>query len=103
MPGGRDIEDEMMNVNGVQPPVAPKAVDLAGPVTANQPAQLGDVSDVVEISDLAKLVAKVHEVPEVRTELVEKIKSEIAAGTYETPERLEIAVDRLMEELFPEA
>jgi hypothetical protein len=30
------------------------------------------------------------------------VKEEIEAGTYETPERIEIAVDRLLEDLFPD-
>jgi negative regulator of flagellin synthesis FlgM len=58
------------------------------------------VSDIVELSAAAQLVAKVHELPDVRTELVDRVKAEIAAGTYETPERMEIAVSRLMDELF---
>ena len=35
----------------------------------------------------------------IRHELVERVKAEIAAGEYETPERLEIAINRLTEEL----
>ena len=35
----------------------------------------------------------------IRTELVERVRGEIAAGTYDTPEKLEIALDRLMRTL----
>ena len=38
----------------------------------------------------------------IRHELVERVKAEIAAGEYETPERLEIAINRLTEELLGE-
>ena len=38
----------------------------------------------------------------VRHELVERVKAEIAAGEYETPEPLEIAIDRLTEQLLAE-
>ena len=38
----------------------------------------------------------------VRHELVERVKAEIAAGQYQTPERLEIAINRLTEELLGE-
>ena len=35
----------------------------------------------------------------VRTELVERIRREIAEGTYETPEKLQIALERLLNRL----
>ncbi|HZT79478.1 MAG TPA: flagellar biosynthesis anti-sigma factor FlgM [Gemmataceae bacterium] len=37
--------------------------------------------------------------PEVRTDLVERVRREIANGAYETPEKLEEALDRLIERL----
>jgi negative regulator of flagellin synthesis FlgM len=36
---------------------------------------------------------------EVRLELVARVRQEIAAGTYETPEKLEAALARLLERL----
>jgi negative regulator of flagellin synthesis FlgM len=91
----------MTNVNGVNPAAAPKAVAPVSPVVnANQAVPPANVSDVVEISNVAKLAAKVQEIPDVRTELVAKIREEIAAGAYETPERIDGAVNKLMEELF---
>lgn len=38
--------------------------------------------------------------PEIRWDLVQRVKAEIAAGTFETPERIEQTVQRLAEELF---
>ena len=35
----------------------------------------------------------------IRHDLVERVRREIAAGTYETPERWEAALDRLLEHL----
>ena len=93
----------MIHVNGVPPPTAPRPVDPAAPITAGvEKVEPPGVSDVVEISDVARLAAKLHEIPPIRTELVERVKAELAAGTYETQERLEITVERLMEELFPQ-
>ena len=91
----------MTEIHGIRPPVGPQPIDAATPAaqgaTKVPPPQ---VSDVVEISEVAKLAAKIDEVPEIRADLVQRIKDEIAAGTYETPERIEITVERLMEELF---
>jgi hypothetical protein len=35
--------------------------------------------------------------PNIRADLVRRIRSEIAAGTYETPEKWEAALDRLLD------
>jgi negative regulator of flagellin synthesis FlgM len=92
----------MTNINGVQPPAAPQPIEgISQAGSVNRPLETGNISDVVEISSsAASLVAKVKDIPEVRTELVQRVKAEIAAGTYETPERIELAVDRLMDELI---
>ena len=91
----------MSNIHGIQPPVAPKPIDATDAISAgNNKVMPPTVSDVIEISDVAKLAAKIAELPPVRTELVERVKAEIVAGTYETNEKLDIAVDKLMEELL---
>jgi len=83
--------------------MAPKAVDPVGATPAAQhAAEATRISDAVEISSVARLAAKIHELPAVRADLVARVKGEIKTGTYETPERIELAVDRLMEELFPD-
>ena len=92
----------MTNIHGIQPPAAPRPVQPTGAVPgADATVRPPDISDTVEISQVAKLAAKIQELPEVRTELVERVKAEIAAGTYETPQRIEVAVTRLTEELAP--
>ncbi|MBY0527623.1 MAG: flagellar biosynthesis anti-sigma factor FlgM [Gemmataceae bacterium] len=47
-----------------------------------------DASKVPSISD-----------PDVRTDLVKRVRAQIAAGTYDTPERWEAALDRLLTRL----
>ncbi len=91
------------DIHGVQPPSAPKPVEPARAVPPKAaPAEPAGISDVVEISQAARLAEMVHQLPEIRSELVERVKAEIAAGTYETPERLEIAMSNLMDELLGE-
>ena len=92
----------MNNVNGIHPISASKAVHRIEPISIpHGQMPMEGITDVVEISAAAILAAKVHELPEVRMNLVDRIKGEIAAGTYETPERIDGTVDRLMDELFP--
>ena len=44
-----------------------------------------------------------HETPprgeDIRSDLVERVRREIAAGVYETPEKWDIALQRLLERL----
>jgi hypothetical protein len=40
--------------------------------------------------------------PIVREDLIRKVRAEIAAGKYETPQKLDIAVRRLLEDLLGE-
>jgi negative regulator of flagellin synthesis FlgM len=91
----------MTNVNGVHPSWAAQPVEPTSPVVPSAPpAAAGGVSDVVEISTAAALAAKVHEIPDVRADLVARVKQEIKAGTYETPEKIDTAVERLLEDLL---
>ena len=42
---------------------------------------------------------RARDLPEVRTDLVRRIRAEIEAGTYETEERLNVAVERMLKDL----
>ncbi|MCE5279883.1 MAG: flagellar biosynthesis anti-sigma factor FlgM [Planctomycetaceae bacterium] len=92
----------MANVNGVTGAGAPSPVEPTGSIASKGAIhRLGQTADTVEISTAAKLAMKIREVPEVRTELIARVKEEIAAGTYETPERIDAAVERLLADLLP--
>ena len=90
-----------MYVNGVNPPIPPQSVEPVTTVVRDGgSAALPPTGDVVEISSIAKLAAQVHNIPEVRADLVAQVRAEIETGTYETQERIDLTVDRLMEEFF---
>ncbi len=55
--------------------------------------------DSVDLSEHARLLETLRENNAIRTELISQVRAEIAAGTYETPERLERALDALAEDL----
>jgi anti-sigma28 factor (negative regulator of flagellin synthesis) len=55
--------------------------------------------DRVEVSDQARLMARMKSMPDVRQNLIDQIKRQIQAGTYDTPERLDTALDRMIDEL----
>ena len=63
------------------------------------PQRLGDSADRVELSDHARFLDRMRQLPAARTDRVEEIRAAIAAGTYETEEKLAAAIDRLLDEL----
>ena len=54
--------------------------------------------DRVELSDHARLLDRLRQLPDVREELVEMVREAIAQGTYETAEQVDVAIDRLLED-----
>ena len=61
-------------------------------------APRADSSGRTPPTELAKWIEKARSLPEVRQDLVERVKAKIAAGDYETPEKIQIATERLLEE-----
>jgi negative regulator of flagellin synthesis FlgM len=63
------------------------------------PAKSAQGTDEVSISHEADLVSRVREVPDIRADKVARIKAEIANGAYETDEKLDLALSRLLDEI----
>jgi negative regulator of flagellin synthesis FlgM len=80
--------------HGINPPHAP----FRGKGAA-EPAKPQAAGDRVTISPAAEAAIQAAEAGGVRQDLVNRIRSEIAAGTYETPAKLEAALDRLIDEI----
>ena len=87
----------------------PGSVGGVGPI---RPAELQPVSEVappptgiempvdeVEFSAAAQMLEKLSQDPQVRAARLAEIQAQIAAGTYETPEKLEAAVARMLADL----
>jgi negative regulator of flagellin synthesis FlgM len=84
------------HVHGPQPISAPHAARLSQPASR---AESAPIQDEVQISDAARLVEQAQQAPDIRQDRVQAIRAQIAAGTYETPEKLDIAVSRLLDEI----
>ncbi len=61
--------------------------------------QIEPLGDRVELSRHAQLLDRLRQLPEVRSDLVEQIKQSIADGTYESADKLDAAIARLLEDL----
>lgn len=55
--------------------------------------------DRVDVSNTAKFLSGLREIPEMRSELVDRVGAEIKDGAYLTPDRIEAAIDGLLEDL----
>jgi len=56
-------------------------------------------ADTVDLSDRARFLDALRSNSIVRTDLVDRVRAEIAAGTYDTPERLDQAINALLDDL----
>ncbi|NIA20724.1 MAG: flagellar biosynthesis anti-sigma factor FlgM [Anaerolineaceae bacterium] len=57
-------------------------------------------TDRVEISDAARVRDAISRVADMRTEKVARAREMIASGEMDTPQRMDVAVDRLLDELM---
>lgn len=67
--------------------------------SSGDPATTTRSADRVELSEQARLLSKLKQLPEVREGLVNSVKSQIQAGNYDTPERLDTAINALLDDL----
>jgi flagellar biosynthesis anti-sigma factor FlgM len=90
----------MSSINGIGPnsPVQ-KIVQqpIQKQVPADPPAQI-PVTDKLELSVMSHLLQSLKS-NDVRVDKVAQIKQQIEAGTYETDDKLDVAADRLLDDL----
>jgi hypothetical protein len=53
----------------------------------------------VEVSSLARSLSRLNQDEPVRQDLIDRVRTEIEAGRYETPDKVAAAVERLRREL----
>ncbi len=89
-----------MQIHGPGHIHGPQSIKAPHRIQAPKPEMSLDLqADQVDISPQADFVSRVHDVPDVRADLIAGIRSEIEAGAYETDAKLDIAVGRLLDEI----
>lgn len=78
-------------------PIHEAAPRVAG--DRSTPGRVDRPSDRVELSDRARLLSKLSQLPAVRQDLVDQVRRQIEAGEYDTPGRLDGALDGLADDL----
>jgi len=80
--------------HGINAPHAPFRGQAAGGTSGVHAA-----GDRVTISSAAEAAIQASETSGIRQDVVSRIRAEIASGTYETPGKLDVALDRLLDEI----
>jgi anti-sigma28 factor (negative regulator of flagellin synthesis) len=86
------------NVGGNNPIHQITSKPVQQQVPAEAPAARPSAQDRVELSGMGNIL-KALKSNDVRMDKVTSIKAQIEAGTYETEEKLDVAADRLLDEL----
>ncbi len=84
---------QVHGVHGVKSPHSSRA-----PASTSRPTSAGP-ADQLDISPAAEAAASAADGGDIRADLVARVRSEIANGTYETPEKLDSALSNLLNEL----
>lgn len=58
-----------------------------------------DTNDTLEISSEGMFVEQTKNLPEMRMDRVAALRAQIANGTYETPDKLDMALENMLDEL----
>jgi negative regulator of flagellin synthesis FlgM len=90
-----------MHVYGPAHLHGPQAINAPHGARASQPTERLEstpIRDELDISEAARLAAETQS-QGIRQDRVDAIRAQIAEGTYETPEKLSLAVDRLLDQI----
>lgn len=89
-----------MEVQGTSSIGASKPITQVRPkVSVEQTPSVGGISspqDQVDISPMGKMMGEASQASGIRQERLAQIKAAIDAGTYDTPEKLEMALSRML-------
>lgn len=94
---------DMMNISSVSGSSGVGSVGRAEPREiaperpAAAPVQRGE--DQLELSEASRLLARLRGLPEIRQDLVDQVRAQIEAGTYETDEKLDVAIEAMLDDV----
>ncbi len=85
------------HVHGTHAISAPHAA--ARPESTSAAMRAGATTDVVDISETGRLLEMAAQLPDIRSDRVAQLRAQIAQGSYDTAEKLDMAVERLLDEI----
>ena len=69
------------------------------PSSAPAQSPASGVSDELQLSETGQAASQLSDIPPIRQDRVDAIRAQIAQGTYETPDKLNAALDNLLDEI----
>jgi negative regulator of flagellin synthesis FlgM len=85
-------------LHGAQGINAPHFNRTSAPAQSNTPASI-DTTDELQLSPAAEMAGKMSDIPDIRWDRVNSIREQIANGTYMTDDKLDGALNRLLDEI----
>jgi negative regulator of flagellin synthesis FlgM len=83
-------------LHGPQSIAAPHGARPSQPMPHPEAPQ---IADEVDISEAAQFAEQIQQMPEMREDRIEAVRQQIAEGTYETSDKLNAALERLLDEI----
>jgi len=85
-----------VHVHGPQPINPQHNVQRSRPTeNANATSQ----ADQLDLSEAAQALSNISDIPEIRSDRIEAIRTQIAEGVYDSPDKLDTAIDRILDEM----
>ncbi len=88
------------HLHGPQTIGSPHNNRISKPEATNPAAPINDELQISPAAqEAAQLVEQVNQMPDIRQNRVDEIRAQIEAGTYETDAKIQLAVERLLDEI----
>jgi len=84
------------HVHSAQPISSPHSARSAEPTSSPSSPSIGDRLD---ISEAGQLAGRMAEIPDIRADRVQELRAAILNGSYETDDKLNVALERLLDEI----
>ncbi len=84
-------------IHTAQPISAPHNLRIVEAQTTSTAA--AQPSDQLDISEAGQIAARLSDMPDIRQDRVDAIRAALLDGTYETSDKLDTAVSRLLDEI----
>jgi negative regulator of flagellin synthesis FlgM len=84
-------------LHGAQPISAPHAARAHESNSVSQPSS--SIGDRLDISEAGQIAGRMAEIPDIRADRVQELRTAILNGSYESDAKLDVALERLLDEI----
>jgi hypothetical protein len=82
-----------------RPPTAEEIDAARARQRAERQRAVASAGDEVDISPIGHALSRIHELPDVRADKVAAVREAIERDSYEDPQKLDVAISRLLQDL----